>query len=34
MSLNGNTKKVAGWSAATIISVSLGAIALWQKGGA
>jgi hypothetical protein len=34
MKLNGSTKKVAGWSAATIISVSLGAIALWQKGGA
>lgn len=34
MNLNGNTKKVAGWSAATIVSISVGFLVLWEKGGA
>lgn len=32
MTLNGNTKKFAGWSAA--ISIAVGVLVLWDKGGA
>lgn len=34
MKLNGNTKKVAGWSVATIVSLAVGILVLWDKGGA
>lgn len=34
MNINGNTKKVAGWSLATIISLAIGILVLWEKGGA
>lgn len=34
MNLNGKTKKVAGWSLATIVSLAIGILVLWEKGGA
>lgn len=32
--MNGKTKKFAGWSAATIVSLAVGSLVLWEKGGA
>lgn len=32
--MNGNTKKVVGWSAITVIPLLVSALVLWEKGGA
>lgn len=32
--MNGKTKKYAGWSLATIVSLAVGILILWDKGGA
>lgn len=32
--MNGKAKKVASWSVATVVSLAIGVLVLWEKGGA